>query len=144
MNKVVIYSLAFCVFFICTSSQAFARQELMNIYLPAFIGNNQVSQDADEDDDNGLTSTGDFQKDYKLAIAGIEPSRFSLDGCYTAPCSRVHRQTTSKPVSYYHLNGGPFDKIIVNGTIYDILVIEQPPVRWNFGPFRVDNRGQCR
>ena len=143
MNKVVIYTLAFCVFFICTSSQAFARQELMNIYLPAFIGNNQVSQDADEDDDNGLTSTGDFQKDYKLAIAGIEPSRFSLKTVADRYNEMGYTARVCIQVSYYHLNGGPFDKIIVNGTIYDILVIEQPPVRWNFGPFRVDNRGQC-
>lgn len=151
MKKIVIWNVLFCILLACSSSQVFAESEsgLMDVFLPAILASNigdKGNDDRGNDDDGndgGLESTGNFLEDFKLAIAGLAPSRFSLSTVAGRYNEMGYRATVCKQVSYYHLTGGPFDKVIVDGTIYDVLVIEQTPKRWNHGPFRMDNRGQC-
>jgi hypothetical protein len=148
MKKIVFWDVFLGVLLIGALSQAFAESGSMNVYLPAIIVKSNSDEvgggdDGGGDRDGGLKSTGNFLKDFKLAIAGLEPSRFSLSTVADRYNEMGYRATVCKQVSYYHLTGGPFDKVIVDGTIYDVLVIEQTPKRWNPGPFSVDNIGQC-
>lgn len=141
MNKVALSTLFLCLFSIAASTPVLADTESFKLFLPAILAAH--SQAPDEKGDEDLVSTGNFIKDFKLAINGLEPSRFSLSTVADRYNQMGYNARVCTQVSYYHLSGGPFDKVIINGTIYDVLVIERTPVRWNFGPFSVDNRGQC-
>lgn len=91
-----------------------------------------------------LLSTGNFLLDYNQAIQGLTPDRFSLEEVVRRYNEMNYNALVCKQVSYYHLDGGPFDKIILDNKLYDILVIESMPKRWNHGPFSMDYHGQCK
>ncbi len=145
MRKIGIGSLLFIVFFIFTNTLALAESEndesvILKMYLPGMILRNVVQH---ADNIEVYTSTGNFVTDFQQAISGVVASRFNLSIVVDRFNEMGYSASVCTQVSYYHLGGGPFDKIIVNGSIYDVMVIEEPPVRWNWAPFSVDNRGQC-
>ncbi|WP_319549700.1 hypothetical protein [Desulfogranum marinum] len=148
-EKKYIIVMVIALFFLFNAPMVLAKNYFSATeYLPAILAASVEKKNKNEagtkNDAVTLRTTGNFLLDYNQAIEGLPPDRFSLYEVVRRYNEMQYNASVCHQVSYYHLAGGPFDKIIINNKLYDILVIESLPKRWNHGPFSMDNTGQCK